>query len=115
MVSIGAQWVVLQSVAWIGMAVSYSVETGSLSDGLSMTFDGEHPCPLCCAIEVGTESEDEQPYNTVEVKVKQPLDDGRPSVVVVVPPAPLLARIQADGVSAPRRGWPPPLPPPQSV
>jgi len=47
MVSIGGQWMVLQGVAWMGMAVSYSIEEGSVASGLSKTFDGEHPCPLC--------------------------------------------------------------------
>jgi hypothetical protein len=57
MVSIGAQWAVLQSVAWVGMAVSYSMKEGSITEGLSKTFDGEHPCPLCCAVKKGTDSE----------------------------------------------------------
>lgn len=57
MISIGAQWVVLQSAAWIGMAVSYSIETRSVSEGLSKTFDGEHPCKLCCMVEKGTDAE----------------------------------------------------------
>ena len=56
MISIGAQWVVLQSAAWLGMAVSYSIEAGSVSAGLSNTFDGEHPCKLCRVVKKGTES-----------------------------------------------------------
>ncbi len=57
MVSIGGQWMVLQGVAWLGMAVTYSVETGSVSSGLSKTFDGEHPCPLCKAVKKGSQEE----------------------------------------------------------
>jgi len=56
-VSIGLHWAVLQSVAWVGMAVAYSVEKGSLSEGLSDTFDGDHPCPLCKAVKQGQDSE----------------------------------------------------------
>lgn len=51
MVSIGLHWAVVQSVAWVGMAVSYSLKTGSVVQGLSDTFDGEHACPLCHAVE----------------------------------------------------------------
>jgi hypothetical protein len=57
MISIGLHWAVLQSAAWVGMAVAYSVEKGSVVEGLSDTFDGDHPCPLCKAVEKGVESE----------------------------------------------------------
>lgn len=55
MLSIGAQWAVLQGVAWVGMAVSYSIEEGSVGDGLSKTFDGNHPCSLCHIVKKGTQ------------------------------------------------------------
>ena len=51
-VSIGLHWAVLQSAAWVGMAVAYTVEKGSLSEGLSDTFDGDHPCPLCMVVQL---------------------------------------------------------------
>ena len=54
--SIGLHWAVLQSAAWVGMAVAYSVEKGSLTEGLSDTFDGNHPCQLCKAVQQGQES-----------------------------------------------------------
>ncbi len=57
MVSIGGQWMILQGVAWVGMALSYSVESGSVSSGLSKTFNGEHPCPLCKAVQKGSQDE----------------------------------------------------------
>lgn len=60
MISIGVPWAALQSVAWVGMAVTYSLETGSLSQGLSDTFDGEHPCPLCKAVAQGTNQDSEK-------------------------------------------------------
>ncbi|MCX6857809.1 MAG: hypothetical protein NTV80_23230 [Verrucomicrobia bacterium] len=74
-VSIGLHWAVLQSAAWVGMAVAYSVEKGSLTEGLSDTFDGDHPCPLCKAVKQGQDSEsksqnDQAPTNkTKEVKL----------------------------------------------
>jgi len=57
MVSIGAQWALLQGVAWVGMAVTYSVQDGSVTEGLSKTFDGEHPCPLCKVVKKGVEDD----------------------------------------------------------
>ncbi|WP_345737396.1 hypothetical protein [Prosthecobacter algae] len=60
MVSIGLPWAALQSVAWIGMAVTYTVEKGSVVEGLSDTFDGAHPCALCHAVSDGQEKEKKQ-------------------------------------------------------
>lgn len=71
MVSIGLPWAALQSVAWIGMAVTYTVEKGSVLEGLSDTFDGEHPCPLCHAVSSGQEKEKKQQQdNGISLKKK---------------------------------------------
>ena len=46
-VVIGAgPWVALQTFAWARMAVDYTVKTGSVGQGLTQTFDGEHPCEI---------------------------------------------------------------------
>jgi hypothetical protein len=39
----------LQVCAWTGMIISYSRDV-PLAEAIEMTFDGDHPCPLCCAI-----------------------------------------------------------------
>lgn len=39
----------LQAVAWTGMLVKYS-QNVSFVDAVEMTFDGDHPCPMCKAI-----------------------------------------------------------------
>lgn len=70
MISIGLHWALLQSVAWVGMAVTYTVETGSVAEGLSETFDGDHPCPLCHIVDKGTQSES-------STKDKIPAKDGK--------------------------------------
>ncbi len=43
----------LQVVAWAGMIVNYSRDA-EISEAIEMTFDGEHPCPMCKAIEAET-------------------------------------------------------------
>ncbi len=40
----------MQEIAWIGMLVRYSNENGVVQ-GVVETFDGRHPCPLCCKAE----------------------------------------------------------------
>ena len=57
--SIGAHWLVLQSVAWVGMVVSYSQEA-SVTEAFSKTFDGEHPCRLCEFVKEGRNAEGKQ-------------------------------------------------------
>ncbi|MCB1096502.1 MAG: hypothetical protein KDN22_13075 [Verrucomicrobiae bacterium] len=65
--SIGFHWTLLQCVAWVGMAIAYTGEDGSLVSGLSRTFDGQHPCSLCKAVESGVRSEQEQKSPTLPV------------------------------------------------
>ncbi|GAB4248238.1 MAG: hypothetical protein OHK005_14730 [Candidatus Methylacidiphilales bacterium] len=55
----GGHWVLLQVVAWAGMAVTYSQSFG-WSEGLARTFSGEAPCSLCLKIEEGRGKEDRQ-------------------------------------------------------
>ena len=54
--SLGLHWAVFQSVAWVGMVVSYSQDL-PLAAALSQTFDGKHPCSLCKQIAQGRQSE----------------------------------------------------------
>lgn len=75
MLSIGAQWVVLQGVAWVGMAVSYSIREGSVTEGLSQTFDGKHPCPLCKAVKQAALESESQP------SAPTPKPEGKPNKV----------------------------------
>jgi len=57
--SLGWHWALLQTVAWTGMIISYSRDA-SLSEAVSKTFDGEHPCAMCKMIKKGRADEQEQ-------------------------------------------------------
>jgi hypothetical protein len=57
--SLGAHWALLQSLAWVGMVAAYSHD-GSISEALSETFDGKHPCCLCKLIQQGRAEEKKQ-------------------------------------------------------
>ena len=54
--SLGLHWGFFQSVAWVGMVISYS-QDAPLKEALVKTFDGKHPCPLCKEIAKGKQSE----------------------------------------------------------
>jgi hypothetical protein len=66
-----AQWIVLQSVAWAGMVVSYS-EKAPLEVALTHTFDGKHPCCLCKVIAAAKKSERKNEYPLQVKKLEFP-------------------------------------------
>jgi hypothetical protein len=66
----GGHWAVLQTVAWTGMALTYS-QGSSLAAALTKTFSGKAPCKMCCAIEAGKQKESRLPAT---VKADKKLD-----------------------------------------
>ncbi len=52
----GGHWMALQTLAWTTMLVK-NLQTQSVSQAVSQTFDGEHPCCLCKAIKAGKNAE----------------------------------------------------------
>lgn len=109
----GGHWAMLQSVAWAGMVKNFS-RTGSLTEAVSKTFDGKHPCSMCKKIAAAQSHEEKAPMSMKvdkksEVFVKAcgaslPLPIFRP---VVYGPAPF--------VSMPELCFAPPVPVPITV
>lgn len=66
--TLGLHWTVLQSVAWMTMLVSYSAES-SLGDAVVKTFDGQHPCKLCIAVDEGRKTEREHKDHQLVLKL----------------------------------------------
>jgi len=106
--SLGLHWALLQSVAWVGMLVSYS-QAGSLRQALVKTFDGNHPCSLCKEIEQGKKSE-KKSDSTIEGK---PLDlmDGRHEFTFCPPTA--FSLLPRSDDFARTFSLAPPVPPPR--
>ena len=71
-VTLGAHWVLLQSVAWMGMVAAYSEHT-SFKEAVVQTFDGEHPCSLCKAIAAAKKSEKKTEFALQTLKLEFPL------------------------------------------
>ena len=65
--SLGFHWAFLQSIAWVGMVVTYS-QDGTLGEALSKTFDGKHPCKLCKAVQEGQKSEKKETALKLDIK-----------------------------------------------
>jgi hypothetical protein len=60
MLANGGHWAVLQSIAWARMLVEFSRDY-PLPEAIKRTFDGRHPCRMCCRIQEGRQQEQQQP------------------------------------------------------
>ena len=107
--SLGAHWMFLQSVAWVGMVVNYSHDA-TLTEALSKTFDGQHPCKLCKFVQQGKSSEKKQDTQKPMKELGKFLPAGRafalcpPELQPVIFSAPNYAGLRVE---------PPPTPPPK--
>lgn len=57
----GGHWAVFQTVAWVEMTRTYSVQQGSLAAGLKKTFSGKAPCSKCHRIQEQRQKEEKLP------------------------------------------------------
>jgi len=109
-VMVGGHWAILQSVAWVGMALSFA-QTAPLDVALKKTFNGKNPCSLCKAVDAGKQSERKAGLLKLETKLELCLAPcgfllDAPPPVAVVPGA-------AETVRP--RNLSPPVPPPRSA
>ena len=106
--AVGGHWVMLQSVAWMGMAISYA-QTDTLKVALVKTFDGNHPCTLCRVVQAGKRAGKTTDTQRVETKVDFFLVT-RQVIIFSRPPTPF----QTAGIRLmPARAESPPTPPPR--
>jgi hypothetical protein len=108
--SIGLHWAFFQSVAWVGMVITYS-QKGTLTQAIVKTFDGKHPCSLCNQIAKAQKSQKKSDRH-FEVKKLEFIS----AVQVIASYAPNHFQLQSAGnSSAPQFSEIPPLPPPRSA
>lgn len=81
-VTTGAHWALLQSVAWTTMLAD-NLRTQSVAEAVAETFDGDHPCPLCKAIAAGKKSEHKTEITTSAQKLEYPPMSGQ--AVLIAP------------------------------
>ena len=106
--SLGLHWALLQSVAWVNMAVHFS-RSSPLTEALVKTFDGKHPCSLCKHISK-SKSTEKKTDSTLDLK-KQEFPYAA-SMFIFTPPTlywevPEKASLASDLTDAP------PVPPPR--
>lgn len=111
--SIGLHWAVIQSAAWVTMVVSYS-KTTTVVKALENTFDGEHPCALCKAVQKGAASDDENEKSKQEASAKiKKLDRLLAKAELLTPPSQGDVDFQPFSQSAVSRSIEPHVPPPR--
>lgn len=64
---IGGHWALLQSAAWAGMLLNYS-HRSTISEAVTKTFSGKHPCQLCKIVRAGKKAEKKHEMVKLETK-----------------------------------------------
>ena len=107
--STGAHWAALQTVAWTTMLAN-NLRTQTVYEAVSETFDGHHLCPLCRAIAAAKKSEKKSEAVSPTLKMEFPpmLEN-----FALISPEPISAFSRAE-FSAASSSPKPPVPPPRS-
>nr|AGW45559.1 hypothetical protein [uncultured bacterium Lac161] len=106
----GGHWSLLQSAAWVGMAVNYS-KCEPIAVALQKTFDGQNPCQLCHFVKEGKAAEQKRDLQKLEAKFEFLTVAG---TCGLFPPRPFRHFTpQTEGADA--RVETPPLPPPRAA
>jgi len=111
--SVGGHWVVLQSLAWASMLVEHS-QSGSLASAITKTFDGQHPCKLCKAVDAGSQDQPRSERKGPNLKLKIELFSEDVPMVVLVPSIRAIKFIAVHEVAS-RRAEQPLQQPPRAV
>lgn len=106
--TLGAHWALLQTVAWTTMLAS-NLQSGSLHDAVTKTFDGEHPCCLCKAIAAAKKSEQKSQITFEQQKLDFPLL--QENLVLIAPSR--LKLFPRENLSFEPVSQKPPTPPPR--
>ena len=107
--TLSTHWALLQTVAWTTMLAD-NLQTESLHDAVTKTFDGYHPCNLCKAIATAKKSEQKKQISFEKLKLEFP--PVHESLVLIAPSRPdLFPRLNSTAESIRLK---PPTPPPRS-
>ena len=105
----GLHWAALQTVAWTTMLAN-NLCSESLSQAVSKTFDGAHPCCLCKAIAAAKQEQKKSEAVASALKSEFPPVAGQ---TTLFPPG-RFALLPLKNAFADSRSCEPPVPPPRS-
>ena len=108
--SLGAHWMFLQSVAWVGMVVNFS-QDAPIGAALAKTFSGTYPCDLCKVVNEGKASEQKQDISKSVAKLDLACFAGN----ALLNPPPPFPHVAGTLVSFFSLTHAPPTPPPKAA
>jgi hypothetical protein len=108
--AIGLHWVALQSMAWTTMICEFSKDA-PLLEAVSKTFDGNHPCSLCHAVNSGKNAEKKSEFQAKTFKIDMVCSF--PARRLPRPFAPFIYVTNSFRLS--ENGAAPPVPPPREL
>ncbi len=106
----GAQWLMLQSVAWTNMFITFT-QTASVGEALGKTFDGQNPCNLCKHIRDAKKETDTEKAPQPEFHLQGVIP---PVVTAIEPPSVPLVYPRSESIAS-IRVLTPPTPPPRRL
>jgi len=109
-VAIGGPLAVLQGVAWVNMVHDFS-KTGSLTQAVEKTFDGQHLCTLCQKLAKARAAEEKAPV-TMKVDKKAEFFIAGTNLEIPLPVARPMIYGPAPFVLMPELFFAPPVPVP---
>lgn len=77
LISVNGHLLIVQGLGWSVMIVQYSLDSGSVAEGMVRTFGGREPCALCKTVLIALEQEPEKtvsPTLTPELRLFLPND-----------------------------------------
>ena len=101
----------LQVVAWSGMIAKYA-HGGSFATALRETFDGDHPCRLCCAIKAARSAPRTMISTAPLLRNDVTLPESQPPVLKS---ASAHVTLPTNSTSTEPDLFPPPVPPPRAI
>ena len=110
MLSIGLQWVAMQSAAWVGMLITYSQESG-VRVAIKKTFDGHYACKMCKKVAEGMKEGSQKAPNE---DAKKRLDQALFGTPCFVFDSPVTYRWEGRELSLEGRSQQPLAPPPRT-
>lgn len=105
---LGAHWALLQTVAWTAMLAD-NLQSNSFHEAVTMTFDGQHLCPICQAIAAGKKSEQKSEFTAATLKLEFPPQTQK---IILIPPS-QFELLPLENLPAKTFAQKPPLPPPR--
>jgi len=106
--TLGAHWALLQTVAWTAMLAN-NLRMHSFSESVCRTFDGKHPCPICLAIAAAKKSEKKSGFTFQTQRLEFP--PLKESIALIAPSR--FELLPQKNFSAESVSQKPPTPPPR--